>query len=97
MNGYGYQPGDTIAVGTVYPFKPSANIGSLLERLEEDAYEECGEAAESWDISGHEKRSTEAWDELQEGVDKLIVEYLEKIGEKLGFYRIDDVHEVEIP
>ena len=55
------------------------------------------EAAESWYISGRGDKNTEAWDDLQNGVNKLVLEYLEKISEKPGFFRIEDVHMVEIP
>ena len=97
VNGYEYHSGDTIAVCTVALFEPSVDIDCMIERLEENAYEECGEAAESWYIFGRGDKNTEAWDDLQNGVNKLVLEYLEKISEKPGFFRIEDVHMVEIP
>lgn len=97
VSGYEYQSGDTIAVGVVALFEPFVDIDCILERLEENAYEECGEAAESWYISGRGDKNAEAWDELQDGVNKLVLKYLEKIGEKPGFYRIEDIRVVEIP
>lgn len=92
---YGFKPGDTVAIGTVYPYKPHPDIDSLLERLEEDAYEACGEAAESWNISTQKGREKEQ-EELYRGVEKLVNEYLEKIGEKPGFYKVDNIHTVDI-
>ena len=92
---YDVKSDETIAVGVIYPYIPKTDIDILLERLEEDAYEECGEAAESWYIStrkGHEKE----FDELQEKVDLLVTEYLEKIGEKPYFYKIDDVRTIKV-
>ena len=91
----GKKSGDEIAIGTVVPYVVSADIDCMLEQLEQNAYEECGDAAESWDIStykGHKKE----FDELQEKVTELVNEYLEKIGEKPTFYKIDDIYTVTI-
>lgn len=91
----GKKPGDEIAIGTVVPYVVNADIDCMLEQLEQDAYEECGDAADSWYIStrkGHEKE----YDELQEKITALVNEYLEKICEKPSFYKIDDIYTVMI-
>lgn len=91
---YGVESDETIAVGIVYPYIPKADIDMLLERMEEDAYEEYGEATESWCIStrkGHEKE----FDELQEKIDMLVNEYLDKIGGKPYFYKVDDIFTIK--
>lgn len=91
----GKKSGDKVAIGTVVPYVVSADIDCMLEQLEQDAYEECGDAADYWYIStrkGHEKE----FDELQEKVTELVNEYLEKIGEKPSFYKIDDIYTVTI-
>lgn len=91
----GKKSSDEIAIGTIVPYVVSADIDCMLEQLEQDAYEECGDAAESWYISnrkGHEKE----YDELQEKVTQLVNEYLEKIGEKPSFYKINDIYMVTI-
>jgi len=95
MQGYGFKPGDTIAIGTIYPYEPHPNIEMLLDNMEEDAYEECGEAAESWSISTRKGREKEL-EELGKGVEKLVNEYLEKIGEKPRFFKVDNIHTVDI-
>lgn len=87
--------GDEIAIGTIVPYVVSADVDCMLEQLEQDAYEECGDAAYDWNISsrkGHEKE----FDELQEKVTVLVNEYLEKIGEKPSFCKIEDIYTVII-
>lgn len=93
--GYGFKPGDTIAIGRIYTYEPHPDIYTLLDRMEEDAYEECGEAAESWNISDRSGREKE-YNELYQGVEELVNEYLDKIGEKPGFFRVDSIHTVDI-
>lgn len=91
----GKKPGDEIAIGTVVPYVVSADVGFMLEQLEQDAYEECGDVTDDWDVSsrkGHEKE----FDELQEKVTALVNEYLVKIGEKPSFYKIEDIYTVTI-
>ena len=92
---YEIKVGDTIAVGIMSQFEPRVDIESMLERMEYQAYEECGEAAESWSVSyreGHQKE----WDELFEGVQALVEKYLDKIGETPKFYRVDNIRTIEI-
>lgn len=87
--------GEEIAIGTVVPYEVNVDVDCMLEQLETDAYDECGEVAESWNIStrkGHEKEI----DELQEKITELVNEYLEKIGEKPSFYKIDNIYTVVI-
>lgn len=93
--GYGKKSGDIIEIGEICPFEPQVDIENMLERLEEYAYEECGEAAESWRIAYREEHQEE-WDELFEGVQALVTEYLDKIGEKPKFYRIENIRTIKI-
>lgn len=92
---YDMKIGERIAIGTIQPYKVNIDIESMLEQLEEKAYDECGEVAEDWKIS-NEKYYTKEMEELKEKVTKLTYEYLEKIGEKPTFYKIDDIFTVVI-
>lgn len=92
---YDMKSGDEIAIGTVYPYVVCADVESLLERLEEDAYEECGEAAEDWDISSR-KHYDKEMDKLQEEVTECINKYLLSIKEVPSFYKIDDIYTITI-
>lgn len=92
---YDLKIGDTIAIGTVYPYLVCADVDNLLERLEEDAYEECGEAAEDWDVSSRRHYDKEM-DKLQDEVTGCINRYLQNIKEVPSFYKIDDIYTVEV-
>lgn len=91
---YNYK-GETIAIGTIVPFVPTVNIDSMLEQMESDAYEECGEVSESWGISSSKGREKQL-DTLQENIDILVCEYLKKIGEMPSFYKIEGIHVVKV-
>lgn len=88
---YDMKLGDTIVIGTIYPYVVCADVESLLERLEDDAYEECGEAAEDWDISSR-KHYDKEMDKLQDEVTECINRYLLSIKEVPSFYKIDDIY-----
>ncbi|HAB60875.1 MAG TPA: hypothetical protein DCE48_09255 [Lachnospiraceae bacterium] len=87
---YGMKVGEKIAIGTVFPFEVSIDIESMLERVEELAYEECGEVSESWGITSRKLFGKEM-NELQNKVTELVNEYLEIIDEKPTFYKIDNI------
>lgn len=92
---YGFGYGETIAIGTVVPYTVFADVDTLLERLEEDAYEECGEVAEGWEISSR-KHYDKEMDKLQEEITECINKYLLSIKEMPSFYKIDDIYTVEV-
>lgn len=92
---YGMKVGEDIAIGTVFPYQVCVDAESLLERIEEEAYEECGEVAEDWGITSREHFDKEI-DELQDKVTMLVIEYLEKIGEKPTFSKIDNIYTVTL-
>lgn len=88
---YKMKQGEQIAVGIVCPYVISVDVEGMLENIEENAYEECGEVSESWGISSR-KHFKKEMDGLQEEVNFLVNEYLEKIKEKPTFYKIDNIH-----
>ena len=92
---YKMKQGEQIAIGKMYPYVVCADVESLLDRLEEDAYEECGEAAENWEITSRKHFEKER-DLLQEKVTECVNEYLKAIGEEPTFYKIDDIYTVAI-
>lgn len=95
IGNYGIKPGETIYIGKVYEYIPTADVDSMLENMEQDAYEECGDPAEDWYISSR-KGNEEAFDELCDRVNAAVNEYLKKIGMIPHFYKIDNVHSFEI-
>ena len=83
---YDYKVGETITVGITEPFVVSVDGSDVLERLEENAYEECGEASERWldypykDIEKLSKRLTEC-----------VNEWLKETNQEPGFYHIHSI------
>ena len=92
---YEMKVGDEIAIGTIYPYRVIVDVDRMLESIEEEAYEECGEVSESWNISSRKLYGKEI-DELQEKVTKLVEDYLIKIKENPNFYKIGDTYTVTI-
>lgn len=92
---YNMKAGDKIAIGTICPYEVQADIENMLEQIECDAYEDCGEVAEGWGITSRERFGKEM-DELQEKVTDLVKEYIKKIDEEPSFYRVVDIHTVTI-
>lgn len=92
---YSMKAGEQIAIGTVYPYVVSVDIDSMLERIEEDAYEECGEASENWGITSR-KHFDKEMDKLLEEVTNCVNKYLEAIGEVPKFYKIDNIYTVAL-
>lgn len=92
---YKMQSGEQIAIGTVYPYTVSVDVETMLEQIEENAYEECAEAAESWVISSR-KHFGKEMDDLQDKVTELVNTYLEKIGEKPTLSKVDNIYTVVI-
>ncbi len=75
-----------VYIGTNIPFKPSANVESMLENMEEQAADEVGEVGQDWNAYDYKKR--EELDELQEAVQKVVDEWMLKYGYYPGLYTI---------
>jgi hypothetical protein len=84
---YGKKPGDKIAVGICEDYVPHVDVGALLDRAGEEAYEECGTVAEDWPAFNSQKGYADA-DKLQEKIDKVFNEWLEETHQVPGFYHI---------
>lgn len=91
---YRMKPGEQIAIGTVCPYQVFVSAERILESIEEEAYEECGEVAENWNLFG--KDNSEALDILSNELTDCVNRYLESIGEKPTFSKIDDIYTVTI-
>lgn len=92
---YDLRPGDVIYVGETYPWNPTPDVANMLEDMEIDAYEECGECAENWDITPT-KKNMEAYIELCDRINLALNEYLKKIGEVPKFFKIENIHQIVI-
>ena len=87
--------GETIAIGRVYEYVPYPDVDRMLEQMEEDAYEECGDVAYDWDVSIR-KGNEEAYDELCADVANAVNKYLKKIGMTPNFHKITDVYTITL-
>ena len=83
----GIEPGTMIAVGICEDFIPKLDADSALDKVSDDAYEECGEVAEGWPCFESRKGYYRV-DELQEALDRVFLEWLEKTNQTPGFYHI---------
>lgn len=83
----GVKPGEKIAVGICERYTPHVDVGTLLDRAAEDAYEECGEVAEDWpefiSRTGYKDE-----DKLQEEMNKVFIKWLKETGQYPSFYHI---------
>ena len=83
---YDYKIGETIAVGITEPFVVNVDGSDILERLEEDAYEECGEASEGW-LSCPYKDI----EKLSERLTECVNEWLKETNQEPSFYHIHSI------
>jgi len=88
------RPEESIFVGEVEPYSISVDSSSVIEGLEEQAYDECGECSENWEPSAI--KGEENWNELDEQLTKVVVDWLTKHNEMPSFYNIINVREVAV-
>ena len=92
---YMVEIGETIAVGEVVPYEPYVMADNILDELEEDAYEECGEIAEDWNAYSW-KDDKESLDELSNKLTEIVRQWLKDNGTYPYFYKIKNVKTVEV-
>lgn len=94
---YLVESGIEIVVGEVVPWEPYVFAGNILENLEENAYDECGEVAEDWyayDCSSEKGRKS--LDELSDKLTEIVGQWLKGNGTYPTFYMIKNVEVVEV-
>lgn len=92
---YDVEVGDTIAVGEVVPYEVQVWADDILEKLEQQAYEECGEAAEDWNTFSY-KKDREKLDELSNQLTEVVKAWLKKYNRIPDFYKIENIEIVEV-
>ena len=92
---YMVEIGETIAVGEVVPYEPYVMADNILDELEEDAYEECGEIAEDWNAYSWTD-DKESLDELSNKLTEIVRQWLKDNGTYPYFYKIENVKTVEV-
>lgn len=81
----GYSDTDEFAVGFINEYKADIDFAwRIIEDLQEDAFEECGDAADSWlDDVTHKQR-----DLLNKAVTQVVKDWLKEIKQEPYFYSI---------
>jgi hypothetical protein len=88
---YSCKAGETIAIGKPKAFVPSVDAESVLEALEEQAYEECGDASDGW-----LDYPRQAIDNLSDRLTKCVNDWLKETKQEPSFYTITDIETIEI-
>lgn len=81
-----YSKVTSFAVGKAEVFKIDADVDSIIERIQEDAYDQCGDSADSF--LNHVKK--EHKDELE----RIILDWFNNHDYKANFYSIVNVEEI---
>ena len=83
-----------IHIGETEEFVPRANVGMILDEIEGEAINQCGEAGIYW-IEGDllDKKHRE---ELQEEIDKAIHAWLRKHGRYPKIYAVKNIKKYDI-
>lgn len=94
---YRVESGTEIVVGEAVPWEPYVWAGNILDHLEEDAYEECGEVAEDWyayDYKNEEGRK--GLNEISDKITEIVKQWLKDNGTYPDFYKIENIRTVEV-
>jgi hypothetical protein len=90
---YHMEPGRKIAVGITEFYEISVDADRVLEDMEADAYDECGESAEGWNL---QYPGQEAVQELSKKLTEITKEWLEKHNNIPHFYKVEGIKEVVV-
>ena len=92
---YDVKEGSTIAIGEVVFWEPYVDAFRVLERVEEVAWYECGEAADCWNSYDY-KKDKEKVEQLSEKLTEIVKQWLKDNGTYPDFYKIENVRTVEV-
>lgn len=80
-----------VYIGECVPFLPEADCTDILDRLEEQAGEMCGEVGGDWDAYNWNEK--EELQELNDSLTTVVCDWLKKYGYYPGFYAIQNIRE----
>lgn len=92
----GKPSGTKIAIGICEDYIPHVDVDHMLDKLGEDAYDECGDVAEDFPLFEKCKGYVQA-DSLQKKIDKVLEDWLRETNQYPEFYHIIplDMYEVK--
>ena len=80
-----------VYIGEVIYFGISVDSEIMLNALEEEAFESCGESSEGWDAYDHKKR--DEINELNEQLSEIVSVWMKKYGYEPYFYAVENIKE----
>lgn len=89
-----YEAPSVVYIGEVIPFVPTADCTDILDRMADDAFDHCGEEAESWEPYDYKKK--DEIDELDQKLTDVVVEWLKKYGREPHIYNIQKIKEYSL-
>ena len=92
---YCIETGTEIVVGEVVPWEPYVDAFDILNELQFQAYNECGEITENW-YSYDCKKDKEKIQQLSEKLTEIVKLWLKENGTYPNFYTIENVQVVEV-
>lgn len=87
----GYRAGETIYIGRCVDFEACVDAGDVIERLQEEAYEHCGEVSDGWIDWKNDDVNV-----LSERLTSCVNEWLKETDQEPSFYHITDIGPVVI-
>lgn len=85
---YDLNKGDVIYIGEIQAFSPYVIAEDVLDRIEDCAYEECGEAAECGFVN---YKDQESLDKLSEKLTDCVNEWLKETDQEPTFCKIVNI------
>lgn len=92
---YDVKEGSTIAIGEPVYFEPYVDACNILDCIEEDAYEEHGEVAESWDAYDY-KKDKEKLEELSDKLTEIVRQWLKDNDTYPNFYNVTNIKIIDV-
>ncbi|MPM47736.1 hypothetical protein SDC9_94450 [bioreactor metagenome] len=89
------EPPNAVFIGENIPFEPYVDAEDVLETLEEQAGERCGEVGYDWDAGDPKK--THELEELSNTLTTAVREWLCKYGYEPGIYSIENITKHPLP
>lgn len=80
-----------VYVGECVPYSPEADCTDILDRMQEQAAEMCGEVGDNWEP--YDWRKKDELEELNDILTVAICAWLKKYGYYPGCYRIQNIRE----
>ena len=92
---YDVSPGNIIFIGEIAHFEITVNAGTVLDLVEDDAQEACGEVASDWYTYDY-KNDKATLNELSDQLTECVKNWLEEQNNMPTFYHVTQVKKYEV-